>query len=263
MAKTALITGASSGIGYELAKVLAKHRHDVVLVARSTDKLHQIQTELSDQYGINAVSLTHDLSEDMAPQVLFDQLEEQNLTVDVLVNNAGFGDNTAFVDSDWEKQNSMLQLNIVALTHLTRLFLPGMVERGSGQILNVSSTAAFQPGPYMAVYYASKAYVLSFTEAIAAELQDTGVTAVALCPGPTQSNFQDRANLNDFDFFTSDKLPTAAEVAQYGYNALQRSETVAVHGAFNKALTFSNRLFPRGMIVNAIANFQKPKTLRD
>ncbi|MEO0759744.1 MAG: SDR family oxidoreductase [Cyanobacteria bacterium J06648_16] len=259
MAKTALVTGASSGIGYELSKVFAQNQHDVILVARSTDKLNQIQTELSERYGVKASALTHDLSNNKAPQILFDQLKEQNRTVDVLVNNAGFGDNGAFADSDWGKQNNMLQLNIVALTHLTRLFLPGMIERGMGQVLNVASTAAFQPGPYMAVYYASKAYVLSFTQAIANELKDTGVSAIALCPGPTQSNFQDRANLNEFDFFTSDKLPTAAEVAQFGYEALQRNNTVAVHGTLNKALAFSNRLFPRSTIVNAIANFQQPK----
>ncbi|MEO1590400.1 MAG: SDR family oxidoreductase [Cyanobacteria bacterium J06632_22] len=260
MGKTALVTGASGGIGYELAKVFAQNKHNLILVARSTDKLNRIQHELSEQYGVNATSLTHDLSDNAAPQCLFDQLQEQHRTVDVLVNNAGFGDNSAFVDSDWRKQNSMLQLNVVALTHLTRLLLPGMVARRSGQIMNVASTAAFQAGPYMSVYYASKAYVLSFTEAIAHELKDTGVSAIALCPGPTQSEFQNRANLGDVEFFDASKIPTAAAVAQFGYDALQRNQTVAVHGTTNKLLAFSNRLFPRKSITQAIGNLQKPRT---
>ncbi|MEO0539707.1 MAG: SDR family oxidoreductase [Cyanobacteria bacterium P01_A01_bin.105] len=259
MAQTALITGASGGIGYELAKVFAQHQYDVILVARSTDKLLQIQTELSQQYGVQATALTHDLSDHAAPQRLFDQLKAQHRQIDVLVNNAGFGDNGAFATSDWEKQNSMLQLNIVALTHLTRLFLPSLIEQGRGQVMNVASTAAFQPGPYMAVYYASKAYVLSFTEAISHELQGTGVSAIALCPGPTRSDFQDRANLNDVEFFDASKIPAAAEVAQFGYDALQRDQTVAVHGAVNQLLAFSNRIMPRQAIVKFIGDLQKPK----
>lgn len=171
MAKTALITGASGGIGYELAKVFASNGYNLILVARSTDKLQQIQTELAQSHNIQTHVISQDLSQADSPLTLFDQIQQQGLAVDVLVNNAGFGDYGPFASADWSKQGALLQLNMVTLTQLTRLFLPPMLERGSGKILNVASTAAFQPGPFMATYYASKSYVMSFTEALAHELQ--------------------------------------------------------------------------------------------
>lgn len=260
MAKTALITGASSGIGYELAKVFAANNHDLILVARSTDRLQQIRDELAQNHDLQVNVISYDLSQSASPLALFEHVQQQGLTVDVLINNAGFGDYGAFADCDWAKQSALLQLNMVTLTHLTRLFLPSMLERGYGRILNVASTAAFQPGPFMATYYASKSYVMSFTEALAHEVKGTGVTATVLCPGPTQgTNFQARAELGDVDFFKKFKLPTAAEVARFGYAALERNQIVAVHGFFNRLLVFGNRLVPRQAITNAVGQLQAPQ----
>lgn len=255
---TALITGASSGIGLELAKVFARTKHDVVLVARSEDKLRSLADELSEAHGVQATVFCHDLTDRSAAQALFDQVQQSNLTVDVLVNNAGYGDYGEFAKSDWNKLEGMILLNVLALTHLTRLFLPAMVQRQSGQILNVSSTAAFQPGPMMAVYFATKAYVLSFSEAIAAETEDKGINVTVLCPGPTQSDFIDRANMNQMALANDssrDKLPTSAEVAQFGYDALQKGQVVAVHGVANKLMTFSTRLAPRSIIRKGVKQF--------
>lgn len=260
MTKTALITGASGGIGYELAKVFAINGHNLILVARSIDKLQRIQTELSQTYDIQVVIEDYDLSRPESPTELFGQLHHQGLTVDVLVNNAGFGDYGPFADSDWSRQGALLQLNMVTLTHLTRLFLPLMLKRGYGKILNVASTAAFQPGPFMAAYYASKSYVMSFTEALAHEVKGTGITATVLCPGPTRgTDFQTRANLSDIDFFKQLKLPEAADVAQFGYDALERNQVVAVHGIFNRLLVFTNRIMPRRTVTNAVGQLQAPK----
>ncbi|MGB3291923.1 MAG: SDR family oxidoreductase [Phormidesmis sp.] len=258
MAQTALITGASSGIGLELAKVFARNRYNLILVARSEEKLQALQSELAGQYGIQAVVLSHDLTDREAPTRLFDQVQQQNLTVDVLVNNAGYGDYAEFVSSDWQKLEGMILLNVLAATHMTRLFLPAMVAQGSGKVLNVSSTAAFQPGPMMAVYFATKAYLLSFSEAIAAETDGTGVGVTVLCPGPTQSNFIGKANMDKMALannLTEEAIPTAAEVAEFGYAALQKGEVVAVHGLSNKLLTFSTRLVPRGLLRKGVKQF--------
>ena len=259
MVKTALITGASGGIGYELAKVFAANNHDLILVARGIDKLQRIQDELTQTHNLRVHVMACDLSQTDAPQRLFERVQQQLLTVDVLVNNAGFGDYGPFADCDWGKQSALMQLNMVSLTQLTRLCLPLMLERGYGKILNVSSTAAFQPGPFMATYYASKSYVMSFTEALAHEVKGTGVTATVLCPGPTGgTDFQTRADLGDVDFFKKFKLPTASEVAQFGYAALERNQVVAVHGLFNQLLVFTNRLMPRQLVTKAVGQMQAP-----
>jgi short-subunit dehydrogenase len=246
--KTALITGASSGIGLELARVFARNKHRVVLVARSEQALQQLKQELQRQYGTEAVVLPADLSHEAAPQQIFNELQRRGIVVDFLVNNAGFGEFGFFTETAWTKEEQMIALNIRALTHLTKLFLPGMIERRSGRIMQLASTAAFQPGPLMAVYYATKAYVLSFSEAIANELEGTGVTVTALCPGPTASGFQDAAALNDSKLVKGKKLPTSAEVAEYGYKALMRGETVAVHGLLNSLMAQSVRFTPRKMV---------------
>lgn len=259
MAKTALITGASGGIGYELAKVFANNDYDLILVARSTDKLQLIQTELVQAHDVQVEVISQDLSQADAPLQLWDQVQQLGLTVDVLVNNAGFGDYGPFVDCDWSKHSALLQLNMVSLTHLTRLFLPLMLERGYGKILNVASTAAFQPGPFMATYYASKSYVMSFTEALAHELQGTGITATVLCPGPTRgTDFQSRAELGEVEFFKKLQLPDASAVAQFGYDALERNQRVAIHGWLNRLLIFTNRIMPRQMVTNAVGQLQAP-----
>lgn len=259
MAKTVLITGASGGIGCELAKVFASNGYNLILVARSLDKLQQLQATLTQDCNVQVDVVGQDLSQPDAPVHLWQQLQHQGLTVDVLVNNAGIGNYGPFPESDWSKQSALLQLNIVTLTHLTRLFLPPMLERGYGKILNVASTAAFQPGPFMATYYASKSYVMSFTEALAHELEGTGITATALCPGPTQgTDFQARAEL-DVNFFKQLKLPQASAVAQFGYEALERNQRVAVHGTLNQLLVFANRLMPRRVVTNAVGQLQAPK----
>ncbi|MGF1569307.1 MAG: SDR family NAD(P)-dependent oxidoreductase [Nodosilinea sp.] len=257
MPRPILITGASSGIGYELAKVCAAKNHDLVLVARREDRLKALKAELEAAHGVPVLTYQGDLTEADTRQQFFDWTQGQNLQPYALVNNAGFGDLAAFADSDWEKQNAMLQLNIVALTHLTRLYLPGMIARRQGRILNLASTAAFLPGTYMAVYFASKAYVLSFTEAIASELEGTGVTATSLCPGPTRSEFQQRAEVGNAKLFKGN-LPTAAEVAAFGYEAMEKQQRIAVHGFMNNVLTLATRLLPRENLANITKGMQKP-----
>src|SRR3981189_1482485 len=195
--KTALITGASGGIGYELAKLFAGDHCNLVLVARNAERLSQIAGELAGQFGIKVKTVALDLGALPAPKFLFDDLQREGISVEILVNNAGFGVFGEFAQMPEEEILGQLQLNITALTELCRLFLPPMVARCRGKIMNVASTAAFQPGPLMAVYYASKAYVLSFSEAIANELKGTGVTVTALCPGPTESEFQKRAHIEN------------------------------------------------------------------
>lgn len=254
MRQTALITGASSGIGYELSQIFAKNQYHLVMVARGGDKLQEIQNFLTNKYQVNVIVISQDLTKHNAPQMLFDTLNQQQIQIDVLVNSAGFGDYGFFVESSWEKMQQMIQLNIMTVTHLTRLFLPGMIQRGQGKILNLGSTASFQPGPLMAVYFATKAYILSFTEAIANEIQGTGVTATVLCPGPTESGFQVTANQQASKFIKGKKLAKAAEVAQLGYQALTQGKTVVVHGFANKLLIFSNRLVPRNLVTHSVRN---------
>lgn len=258
MAPTVLITGASSGIGKAFAQVFAQHQHTLILVARSQDTLKDLQQTLSSEHGITAIVVAQDLTEPNAAQHVFDRVTQQNLTVDVLINNAGIGDYSRFAGSDWQKLQSMILLNVLALTRLSHLFLPEMIARGQGKILNVASTAAFQPGPMMAVYFASKAYVLSLSEAIAAETADTGVTVTVLCPGPTQSNFANTANMGQIaamENVSESNFPTALAVADYGYRKLQEGKVVAVHGLLNKLLAFSPRITPRSLIRNGIMKF--------
>src|SRR5690242_7779157 len=199
--KTALITGASAGIGKELTKLFAQDQCNVVLVARNASRLTTLAAELQQQLGVSARSFPLDLAGRDAPQFLFDQLARENVSINVLVNNAGYGKLGAFADVPYAESAGQIDLNITALTHLTRLFLAPMLERKSGRILNVASTAGFQPGPLMAVYYATKAYVISFSEALANELQGTGVTATCLCPGATDTEFQTRAGTEQTTLF--------------------------------------------------------------
>src|SRR5580704_272179 len=216
---TALITGASGGIGEELARIFAAHKHDLVLVARTEDKLQSLSAELSRAHGIQSRVLAADLSDPAAPPRLFQALQDQRVTIDALVNNAGFGMRGAYAEVDYEIEARMIQLNVAAVAHLTRLFLPGMLERRSGKILNVASTAAFVPGPFMAVYYASKAFVLSFSEALSNEVQGTGVSVTVLCPGATRTEFAQAAGIADSELFRGPVMG-GAEVAQIGYDAM-------------------------------------------
>jgi uncharacterized protein len=246
--KTALITGASLGIGRELAKLFGADHYDLVLAARDAARLAQFANELQQQFGITAKSFPLDLTASSAPQFLFDQLLRENIGVDVLVNNAGYGKLGSFSKVSAEDNLGQIQLNIVALTHLTNLFLGPMLERKSGKILNVASTAGFQPGPTMAVYYATKAYVISFSEAIASELRGTGVSVTCLCPGATDTNFQKVAGTEETTLFRRLRPMEAPTVARDGYRALMKGKPLVISGFRNWLLTESLRLSPRRLV---------------
>lgn len=256
MTQTALITGASGGIGLELARQFAQNNFDLVLVARSRDKLQQLADELQDKYQISVAVVVKDLTEPSAPAEIYAELQERGTAVNILVNNAGFATYGFFDELDLQRELAMIQLNVAALTHLTWLFLQDMVAAGNGKILNVSSTAAFQPGPLMAVYYATKAYVLSFSEAIANELAGKGVTVTALCPGPTESGFQSRAEMEDSKLVQRG-LMSAAEVAKSGYAGLMAGKTVVIPGTKNRILAMSPRFLPRKMVTNVVRSTQE------
>ncbi len=246
--KTALITGGSGGIGYEFAKLFAKDRHNLVLVARSTDKLARVADELQRQFGISAKVVPLDLTASPAPQFLFDQLEREGIAIDILVNNAGYGVFGEFAKIPLEQELGQIQLNVAALTHLTKLFLGPMLERHSGRILNVASTAGFQPGPRMAVYYATKAYVISFSEALAYELKDSGVTVTCLCPGPTNTGFQGRAGTDKTLLFKTMRPMDAKTVARDGYRGLMAGKTLVISGFRNWLVTEALRISPRKLV---------------
>jgi len=253
--ETALITGASSGIGLELAKLFAADRSNLILVARSVGKLESLAEELRRDHGIDVLVLPKDLTDPAAPQAIFDQVAEQGQTVDVVVNNAGFGAVGPVASLRVENQMHMVQVNVAALTHLTRLFLPAMIERGRGGILNVGSTAGFQPGPNMAVYYATKAFVLSFTEALAEELVGSPVNVTCLAPGPTATGFGAVSGMEESLVF---KLGTmdARTVAQAGYRGFRRGKVIVVPGLTNKLGAFSVRLGPRAVVRKLVKRLQ-------
>ena len=257
MNKTALITGASLGIGMELAHVFAAKKENLVLVARSVSKLNEMAKEIAIKYGVKVDVIALDLSENESAKKVFAYCEQHNLKVDYLVNNAGFGDFGFFAQSNWDKQLQMINLNITTLTHLTHLFLPSMIKNKYGRIMNVASTAAFQPGPTMSVYYATKAFVLHFSEAIANELEGSGVTVTALCPGATQSGFQLAAAMEESKLVKGKKLPTSAEVAEYGYKAMMKGEKVAIHGFLNALMANSIRFTPRSLVLKMVRMMQE------
>jgi short-subunit dehydrogenase len=248
MNPTVLITGASGGIGEELARLFAAHRHDLVLVARNERKLQEFSGELAGAHGIQSRVLAADLADPAAPGRIFDTLQLSGVAIDVLVNNAGFGARGAYAEIEYEVEARMIQVNVGALAHLTRLFLPGMLARHNGKILNVASTAAYVPGPFMAVYYASKAFVLSFTEAIAEETHGSGVTVTALIPGPTETGFAAAAGNQDTPLFRTGAVMSAAAVARVGFDGLMAGKRVAIAGVSNKLTVLSTRLAPRAML---------------
>jgi short-subunit dehydrogenase len=255
----ALVTGASSGIGRDLSLVLAREGHDLVLVARREPELRALADEVKSRFGADSTVITADLSSPTGTQQVYDAVTAAGLEVDVLVNNAGFGGHGRFVETAAADEQRMVAVNVVALTDLTKLFAPQMVKRGHGRILNVASTAAFQPGPFMAIYYASKAYVLSFTEALGEELVGTGVTATALCPGAVPSGFQDAAGLaEDAPLFHSPAVKSSEFVAQAAYDGMMRGKRVVIPGTLNKLGVQSLRIAPRRAVLATIRRLHPP-----
>ena len=252
--KTALVTGASSGIGETFARELAQKKYNLVLVARSQDKLDRLATELSKKHQINTEVISQDLTESNAGQKVFNLLQEKNIVVDLLINNAGFGDYGEFVSRPLSKQMAMIQLNITALVELTGLFLPLMQERENGAIVNVASIAGFQPIPYMSVYAATKAFVLSFSEALWAENKDKGVKVLVTCPGPTESEFYLNAEFPDSaQSFEGMTLVSSEKVVEETLKALEEKQsTVVTGGIANQIIVNLPRLFPRDLLVNLV-----------
>jgi short-subunit dehydrogenase len=259
MNKTALITGASNGIGYELAKVHAEQGDNLILVARTKSKLDELKKELEGKYKVQVHTIGKDLSHPDAAKEVYDELKHERISVDYLINNAGFGDYGLFAECDWNRQEQMINLNVTTLVHLTWLFLPGMIRKKSGKILNVASTASFQPGPTMSVYFASKAFVLSYSEAINNEVREHGVTVTALCPGATHSGFQAAASMQDSKLFEGNNFPTSREVAEFGYKAMMKGKAVVIHGLKNKILANSVRFAPRSLVVKMARKVQAKK----
>ncbi len=257
--KTVLITGASSGIGYELAHLFARDGFRLVLVARSQDRLVKLAGELKEKYNASAAILPKDLSHPLSPSEIFIELQERSIHIDVLVNNAGYGNHGLFTETNLTDELEMIQVNVTSLTHLTKLFLKEMLKKREGKILNVASTAAFQPGPLMAVYYATKAFVLSFSEALSEELRGTGVSVTCLCPGPTQSDFQKRAGLKDILLLRAGMMDSKT-VARAGYHGLMKNNTLVIPGLSSKFFAFLIRFSPRSWVTRVVKILQtKPR----
>jgi short-subunit dehydrogenase len=256
--KTALITGASSGIGLELAHLFARDGYRLVLLARSRNTLRQIADDLQSRYSAIVRIAPKDLAHPAASAELHQELQEAGVLLDVLVNNAGFGLAGPFQETDWAKEAEMMQVNMVAATQLTKLFLPQIRAR-EGKILNVASTAAFQPGPFMSVYYASKAYLLSFSEALAEELEGTGVTVTCLCPGPVKTNFQKPAYQERTGMMNSPLMVDVGEVARAGYEGMKRGQRIVIPGWKNRVGVEMLRISPRAVVTKIVRKIQEKK----
>jgi short-subunit dehydrogenase len=255
MVKTALITGAASGLGYELSLLLANDAYNLILVDIDNEKIKSVKDEIETSFNIQVDVLVKDLSK---PNIAVEIVEEiRGVSIDVLVNNAGFGLFGSFNNTEWDREIQMLNVHIITSTHLTKLLLKDMVIRDSGKILNISSLAAFQPGPLMSVYYASKSYLLSFSEAIANELKGTGVTVTVLCPGPTKTAFQEVVSETASDNKIGFNMACPSDVALYGYKAMQKGKTVAIPGVINKFLASLHRFVSRRMAAKIVRNIQE------
>lgn len=257
MKQVALITGASSGIGLELARIHAQKGRDLILIARSKSKLDEIKNQLEKEQHVKVVVIDLDLSQPGAARILYENVVNLNIQVEYLINNAGFGDFGLFHERPWPKTQQMMQLNMLALTELSYLFGQEMIKHRIGKIMNVASTAAFQPGPLMSVYYASKHYVLALSEGLANEWKDFGVSVTALCPGPTASGFQSGSEMEESKLVKGKKLPSPGEVAAYGYQMMEREKTVAIHGTLNKIMAQSVALLPRDMVTGMVRKMQE------
>jgi len=248
--KTALITGASSGIGYEIAKVFAREGYNLVLVARDKGRLSQLADELKERFGLSVKVIPKDLSVGTSAQEIYDEFGRESVKIDVLVNNAGLIVYGNFHETDLSKELQMIQVNLVSLTQLTKLFLKDMVKEGHGKILNVGSTGSFAPGPLNAVYCATKAYVLSLSEALAEELKGSGVTVTALCPGATTTELQKKAQMDDIRYLRN--RMDARTVAEIGYRGLMAGKRVVVPGVYNRLQILSVRFTPRNVVTRMV-----------
>jgi len=253
------ITGASSGIGKEFAYIAAKSGCDIIISARSSSALESIKADIQSKYTATVHILVADLSEQNGAEFVVDLLNKNNLFPNYLINNAGFGDLEEFAKADIDKLVEMINLNILSLMKLTRLLLPNMIENGGGKILNVASVAGFMPGPMMAVYYATKAFVLSFSEAISEELKNSNITVTTLCPGPTISGFQSRSGMGKVSILSLFKLPTSQIVAQYGWDSMTQGKVIAVHGGMYKFLVQFIRFMPRSLVRIIVLSMQKQR----
>jgi short-subunit dehydrogenase len=258
MRDTALITGAAGGIGLELAKLMARDSYDLVLIDQKSDLTDVTKDLLNINPDINIKTIIKDLTLPGAAKDIFEELQNEKIDIDVLVNNAGFGHYGEFNETDWDTELKMLKLHIITLTHMTKLFLKGMLERKKGKIMNVASMAAFQPSPLMSVYFASKAYILHFSEAIANEVKDSGITVTVLCPGATKTGFQETINAGMPDY--ADKswvYTTPAAVAEYGYRAMNRGKVVAIHRFINYLTANLIRFLPRNAVTSLTRKIQE------
>ena len=255
--KITLLTGASSGIGRELAWIAAAQGHNLLLIAQSEVELDKVAAEIKAKHAVEIFCLAKDLSRIEAASEIYNYCQEKNWQVDCLINDAGFGDYGFFFERQLEKQINMINVNVAMPVALCHFFLPGMIKDKRGKILNVASASAFQPGPLMSVYYATKAFALFFSEAIANELKDRGVTVTALCPGPTESNFVAVANAGNNRLLKKHNLPSARSVAEYGYKAMLKGKRVAIPGFGNQFLAFLIRLTPRGLVLKIVRKLQE------
>ena len=256
-----LITGASKGIGLELTYLFAKNNHNLILVARSKDLLEKIKDDIISKYNVKVEIFSCDLTKDYSIDDIYNFTTTNNLNVNILVNNAGFGDYGYFVDSSMDKNNDMIQLNITTLTSLCHIYLKDMIKNKEGKIMNVASIASFLPGPLMATYYATKSYVLSFTEALSKELKGTGVSVTALCPGTTRTNFFDVANANEknSNLLKNMKPADPKKVAIYGYKKMMNNKVVALYGSSNRLLVFLIRFAPRSLVRSVAYKIQSKR----
>jgi len=254
----ALVTGASSGIGVDLAKLFAQGGHDLVLVARNEEGLRGVAAEC-EKHGVKAHVLAKDLSDERAAGEIFFELGGRGIVVEVLVNNAGFGTHGEFAQTDLEQEVGMIRVNIVALIQLTRLFLPGMIERRSGKIMNVASMAGFVPGPYMSVYYATKAFVLSHSVALAQEVKKSGVIVSVLCPGPTKTDFQRRAKIAESKLFKRPRSMSSFDVAKAGYEGLMKGKMIVVPGFSNKVIRVASKVMPRAVVARVAGKMNRDR----
>ena len=255
MQQIAVVTGAASGLGYELMLLLAKDDYNLVLIDIDEEKLKTIQSNLQNTSNCSVDIIPIDLSENNSAEIVFYSIKDKK--IDVLINCAGFGIYGSFADNEWKQESAMLNLHIITITHLTKLVLQGMIDQDHGKILNVSSLAAFQPGPMMALYYASKSYLLSFSEAIANELKDTGVSVTVLCPGPTKTCFQEVVSSTSSGNKISFNMACPKAVAAYGYKAMLKGKVVAVPGVFNKLLANLPRFLSRNRTTSIVRKIQE------